>query len=456
MKKPVAILIGALVLAGGSVGSLMLVQNKKNSEQKAVQEQLEDNKLFRFDADSVTKLEFTCDEGEYVVEKNEDGKWLLTNRSDFSIDQIYIQLIRTYTADLTAEVSYGEATDENKAMYGLDNPQKIVITEPKGEHTLYLGGKSPTGDYYYVMTEDKKNVYAIQSLYGSALFADRLTLKAKDLVPYELFDIKEIIIKKDGKVTCDLEHDKENDEWSIDKKYDMLRVDATSISKELNNIIRLQADEMLDENLEDLGKYGFDKPDGEVVIKSEDGGEWGFKVKVMEEDPSYAYVLLENDNQVEIYYSFDLDIINMSTYDFISHKIQGEDMFDTESISLELGDESYDIQLNVDERTCTINGSPVEIADTEGYTAFQNFYSSFASWEIAGIDADAKPDKDDTVLTAVFKTKSNGDSKIEIVKGSDDRYYILKDGKYTCAYANEGRFTGRTSVAEFLSKLVTK
>ena len=453
MKKLIAAAAVLVLLAGGSVGAYIAVKNKDDDKKRQEQEQLDDNVLFKFDSEAVTKIEINCQDGQYIAEKNDAGIWALSNRDDFELDQLYMQLIRTYTSDLTAEMCYGKATDENKEMYGLAEPEKIIVSDKDADHVLYLGKKSPTGDFYYVMTGDKPNIYGIDASYGSALFADRLTLKAKDLLPYEIDGIETVTIKNDGKVTCEMKYDSEAKKWSLDDKYSMLTTDQTSITAELNNLIRLEAEEMLDENLDDLKKYDFDKPDGEVFVKGLDGSEWNFSVKVMEENPSYCYVLMGNDKQVEIYYTADLNIINTTPYDYILQKISGADIFDVNSFELKVGDKEISADVDVANRECTVNGKKIYVDTTENYTVLQNFYDSFTIMNITGVDTEVSPKLEDPLLSAVYHTKEDGDSTFDVVKDKD-RYYIFKDGKYTGAYTDESRFSGRTSVEEFYNKFI--
>ena len=88
MKKPIIILVSALVLAGGSMGAFLAAKHKKDTEASLSQSQQEDNILFSFSSDNVTKLEFDIEDGEYVAEKDENSVWSLSNRDDFALDQV--------------------------------------------------------------------------------------------------------------------------------------------------------------------------------------------------------------------------------------------------------------------------------------------------------------------------------------------------------------------------------
>ena len=454
MKKPVIILVSAVVLAGGSVGAFLAVKNKSDKEASIAQSQKEDNILFSFNGDSVRQLEFDIDGDTYIAEKgDEEGSvWELSNRDDFALDQVYMQLICTYTSSLTAQNCYGTADDSKKAMYGLDTPTVIKITDDIRTYDLYIGDESPTGQQFYVMTGDKDKIYAIDSYKGTSLVPSRLTLKTKMLVPYNNSQISDIIIKPKGKEEFKLTYDQESQLWGMDKKYDMLTTDRTAISSMVANLVRLEAEDLLDENLADLDHYGFDDPDCEVIVNGIDGTQRSFRIKTNEEDPSFSYVLINEDKQVETYYTSYLTFADTSPYDYIIQTVKGADMYNIKGFDIEMDGETTEFTIDTDTRVCTINGKEVDISNSEGYTLFQNFYDSFSMMSVEGLDTGAKPDDSEPSLNVVYHNNDGTDSTISITE-EDGKFYIFKDGKYTGAYAPAERFSGRTSIGEFFKKL---
>ena len=452
MKKPVIILVSALVLAGASMGTFIAVKNKKDAEESMSQSQLADNVLFDFDDESVDKIEFDIHGDVYTVVKDGDTGWVLSGRDDFAMDQVYMQLISTYTSNLTAEECYGQLDDANRTMYGFDDPIKISLTENGNVHELFVGNESPTGDFYYVTTGDKNKVYAIDSYKGASLVPTRLTLKSKKLVPYEYDQIADITMKKDGKVTCRMVFDPENKQWSLDKEYDKLDTDQTAISSMITNIIRLDAEDLLDENLADLDGYGFDKPDNEVIINGIDGSKRTFFTKVSENDPTLSYVLIDEDKQVESFYTSDLDFAASTPYDYIIRNVKCTDMYSIKGFDFEIDGEKAEITLDTENKKCEINGKTVDISNSEGYTIFQNFYDSFSMLPVEGLDMDAKPDESNTIMSAVYHGSDGKDTSVSVVSDGG-KYYIFKNGEYTGAYAPADRFSGRTSIMEFFNKL---
>lgn len=449
MKKPIIALIVLVLAAAGSIGAFLAVKNKNDKENQQKKEALAANVLFSFDSDSPTKLTFSKDGETYVCE-NKDGIWTLST-GEFPVDQTYCQLICTYTSNLEAVENYGEITDEKLAMYGLDSPDTVEITEPKGTHVIHIGDQSPTGNYYYVTVEGRNDVYAVEAMQGSVLKLDKLLIKNKELLPYTLYDLKEVTTYKDGKVLCDLTYDEESQTWSLPKEYDQLDLDQTQVTAEFNNIVRLEAEDMMDEKLDDLTKYGFDKPYGEAVVKGIDGTERKLLISVDEADPTYCYVLVDGE-QVEKYYTQDMHFTQLLPYDYISQDYIAAQSYNVSSFKLKYNNIDISAELDLDNSKCTVNGKEVDLNTNENYVAFDNFFNSMSIFKFKGTDVNAKPELKDAEFTAEFTLKEGGTRKMELVKGEDTYYYVFRDGKYTGAYIEESMLTGRNSLSEFFIK----
>ena len=449
MNKKILAFTVLLLMAAASVGMMLFFKGRVKQDQQKQQEQLSDNVLFSFDPYSPTKLVFSKGDESYTC-LNENEKWVLES-GEFPVDQTYCQLICTYCSNLTAAENYGEITDEKLKMYGLDAPDKVEITEPNGTHTICVGNESPTGDYYYATVEGKKNVYAIEVMRGSVLKLDRLLIKNKELVPYTLYDLKEVTTYRDGKILCDLTYDKESDRWSLPDEYSQVSLDQTKVTAEFNNIVRLEAEEMMDEKLSDLSKYGFDKPYGEAVLKALDGTERHLRVSEKPSDDRYCYVLIDGE-QVEEYYKSDLGFTQLLPYDYIVQNETVEVYNNISGFSFDFRGSKDTCEMDIEEMDCTYNGKKVDINATELYLALNNFYNSFSILKYTGMDTDAAPELKDPDLSVDFRLKDGGSIKIDLVKGDGTSYYVFRDGKYTGAYVDESMLTGRNSLSEFYLK----
>ena len=450
MKKPIIAIIILLIAAIGSVAGFMAVKNSKDKKDEQVKEQKADQVLFNFDPYSSTKVVFTKGSESYTVEKNNDI-WELDNK-EFSIDQTYLQLICTSMSNLTAENSYGEISSDKLEMYGLNDPDIVEITEPSGTHTLYIGNISPTGDYYYVTVDGKSNVYAVDAQDGSIFKLDRLLLKNKNIIPYKLDEIKSIkTYDESGELKCEITYDPDTMEWSMPEEYSSLTLDQTKVTAELNNLVRLEAEEMLDEKLDDLKKYGFDKPYGKAVITGLDGSEHEFLVSTNEDDPTYCFVLVDGE-QVELYYKGDLALTQYQPLTYLVDNYIAAQMTGTSSFTLSYNGNNDSCSFDLENMTCTYNGKELDFKNTEVYVAFNNFFNSFSILKLTGTDVEAEPKLESPAMSAEFTLSDGGKVKIDLVQGEDEKYYAFRDGKYIGAYVDETMLKGRNSLSDFYIK----
>ena len=450
MKKPIIALLVLLIAAAGSIIGFLAVKNNKDKEDKQAKEEVQDCVLFNFDPYSPTKVVFSKGDESYTVINNNDV-WELDTK-EFSIDQTYMQLICTYMSDLTAEKSFGKISSDKLEMYGLNDADKVEITEPSGTHTIYVGSESPTGDYYYVMTDNKQNVYTLDAVEGSVLKLDRLLLKDKNIIPYGLEDIKSIeTYDQSGELTCELTYDEKSKTWSLPESYSNLTLDQTKVTSELNMLVRLEAEDMLDEKLEDLKKYGFDKPYGKAVVKGIDGSQHEFLVSAKEEDPTYCFVLVDGE-QVELYYKDDLSITQNTPLTYVAKNYIAAQMSNAVGFSLNFNSNSDSCTFDLENKSCTYNGKELDLNNSEIYVSFNNLFNACSVMQLTGTDVMTKPKLESPAMSAEFDLKDGSTVKIDLVQGEDEHYYVFRDGKYIGAYVDETMLKGRNSLSDFYIK----
>lgn len=449
MKKVIIAMVALLVVAGGAFGAFLAVKNKSDKETQKQVSELADNVLFNFDSDSITEINFDCPDGQYKAIHEDDG-WKLEGE-EFVIDQTYMSALLTLVSDFTAETNYGEADSSKKAMYGLENPaETITLTDGTNNYKIYVGNITPTNDYYYIMVEGKDKVYTVDSIQGSVLKASRMMLKAKDLIPYGDGEIKQITVKKDGKITYQLTYDEESSTWSLPEEYSNLPFDQTAVSSMTTSLTRLEAQQMLEENLEDLSKYGFDKPLAEVTIKGIDGTEKSFLISgKQDENKTYTYLLQTDTNQVQTYYISDLNFANYTPVKFLPDSVTTASMYSVTGVDFTYGDIQDSFTMNMTDRILEMNGQEIDIKKTDTSTAFQNFYNSFSVLIFTDTDVEATPDNSEPLLTAVYHVTDGTDIKIDFVDAGNDKCYIFKDDVYTGGIVDMTRLTGKNSVQSF-------
>ena len=450
MKKVIISVVALLIVAGGSFGAFLAVKNKSDKETKQQASELADNLLFSFDDESIKEINFECPDGQYKAVVNDDGDWKLES-GEFAIDQTYIDALLTLVSDFTAETNYGEADSSKKSMYGLENPSEtITLSDGTNNYKIYVGNISPTNDYYYIMVEGKDKVYTVDSVHGSVLKASRLMIKSKELIPYKNNEIKQITVKKDGKTVYDLTFDTESSTWSLPKEYSNLPFDQTAVTSMLTTVTRLEAQQLLEENLDDLSKYGFDKPVAEVTVKGIDGTEQNILVSdKTDENKTYSYALIEDTNQVQMYYFSDLDFVDNKPIDFLPDSTTVATMYDVTGFDLTFGDINDSFTMDIANNILKVNGKEADIKNSENSTAFQNFYNALSILIFTETDVDASPDNSELLLSAVFHVNDGTDIKIDLVDAGNDKCYVFKDDVYTGGLIDMSRITGKTSVRSF-------
>lgn len=449
MKKVIIAMVALLVVAGGSFGAFLAVKNKSDNETKKQVSELADNALFSFDSDSITEINFDCPDGQYRA-VHEDDTWKLDS-GEFTIDQTYMSTLLTLVSDFTAETNFGEADSSKKAMYGLENPaETITLTDGTNSYKIYVGNITPTNDYYYIMVEGKDKVYTVDSIQGSVLKVSRMMLKAKDLIPYDNGEIQQITVRKDGKTMYDLTFDSETSTWSLPEEYSNLPFDQTAVTSMLTTLTRLEAQQMLEENLEDLSKYGFDKPVAEVTVKGLDGTEKSFLTGGKnDENRTYTYLLQKDSNQVQTYYISDLNFLNYTPVHFLPDSFTSAGIYDVTGFEFTFRDNQDSFKMNMTDRTLEVNGEAIDIEKTETYTTFQNFYNSFSVLIFTDTDVEAKPDNSEPLITVVYHVNDGTDLKIDFVDAGDNKCYIFKNDVYTGGLIDMAKINGKNSVRTF-------
>ncbi|MDE5770365.1 MAG: DUF4340 domain-containing protein [Ruminococcus sp.] len=450
MKKIIIAAVALLIVAGGSFGAFLAVKNKSDKETQQQVSELADNVLFSFDSDSITEINFDCPDGQYNAVVNNDGDWKLDS-GEFTLDQTYIDALLTLVSDFTAETNYGEADSSKKTMYGLENPSEtITLSDGTNNYKVYVGNISPTNDYYYIMIEGKNKIYTVDSIQGSVLKASRLMIKSKELIPYKDNEIKQIIVKKDGKTVYDLTFDTETSTWSLPDEYSNLPFDQTAVTSMLTTVTRLEAQQLLDEYLEDLSKYGFDKPAAEVTVKGVDGTEKNILISgKSDENRTYTYALLQDSNQVQIYYLSDLNFINYIPLDFLPDSVTVANIYGVTGFDLKFDDIDDSFTLNMTDSILEKHGKSIDIENVETSTSFQNFYNALSILIFTETDVDASPDNSEPFLTVVYHVNDGTDLKVDLVDAGNDKCYVFKDDVYTGGLIDMSRITGKTSVRSF-------
>ena len=456
MKKIIIAMVALLAAAGVSFGVLHNVRQKSQEETRQQQIEAENKVLFSFDDESVSEVSISCDDGNFSM-ICDDGNWKLKDSNDFLVDQDYLKNLCLFCASMKASDDLGEANDSKKAEYGLDSPDRITFTAGNDNYTVYVGNISPTSNYYYVMTEGRNNIYTVDSLSGSVLKISRMFLKSKDLIPYGDDDIYGITLKKDGKTIFDLKYDESSSTWSLPAKYSELPFDTTQVTMLITTLTRLEAQQMLEENLEDKSVYGLDKPYAEMTITGSDGTSRTLVFTTRRDKTNtYTYVLLKDIDQIELYFASDVDFMDYTPLNFLATDYWLADIYGITGFEFSFGEYENSFELDMTNRKLSVDGKSADIENSDNSLAFQNFFNALSMVTITELDMDAKPDCEEPVLTAVYHNSDGSDKTVQLVDAGDDKCYLFIDGEYTGAKISANELTGKNSVSSFYRMFMDK
>lgn len=448
MKKAVIAIAALLIASGISIGAFIAIKSQSEKENQKQEEILADNELFKIDSDSIGKIEIVTSGESYTIE-NDGSKWLMTASSSdiFTLDQVKVQGICTFISSLTADASYGSADDENKAKYGLDNPYKVTVYEGGTPHTLYIGKQSPTGGYYYAYTDDKPNIYAVQSVDAVEILSTKLELKDKNLIPYNESEITGLELKTDGETVYTLSCDEETGAWKLPSEYELLTVDQTAVSSIITTMTRLTAVEMLPETDEDFTKYGFDNPIAEFTVKAADGSQRTlFMSRYGQNADRYTHIYIDDCQQVETYYAADLKFINYTYFDFIMQRFEFSSINETAEFKISGADFSDNFTVNASESKAECRGNEINLGNAEIFSYFENFFNRFSYIRIADIDVESEPVLESPILSVWYKFNNDTEKSIDFVQADDGHCFVFIDGEYTGSLASTEFITGSDSV----------
>jgi len=450
MKRTLIIILTLILLAAASLTAFFIVKDKQDKIAEKESSQLADYALFSFDADSIKKISIETEDTEYIAEIDDDAQWNMTSTDDFKANSEYFQNVTTYLSTLTAEKDYGEADDEKIALYGLENPIRITASDGTKDYTILVGDPSPTGDVYYIMTGDKSKIYAIDTLYGSVLKTSLTMMKDPMLLPFGDREIASIQLIRDGKTAYDLNYNEEEGLWYLPDEFNKLTTDNTKITSMINIMTRIEAQNFYDEDLEDLSKYGFDKPAAELIVTGLNGvtRKYLFSLYGNETD-TYIHVFFNETNQVAAYYTGDCHFINYDYEQFISPQICNVSLNGITGLdfTFEGRSDSFDVNTEADE--VKMNGKSLSDFASNTTNSFSVFYSALSALEFSGLDTSATPELTDPILKAVFHFADEPDKTVELVERDDSSCYIFIDGNYTGAYIDKDSFNGKNTLDFF-------
>ena len=437
MKRQIILiltLVLLIVLTGGTYFAVDHYQKQKN--EKAAEE-AKALSLFQYDADSINAITLETPDGTFHAARNADNEWELTDQdADFAINTYYLNSVANAFANLTATRNMGEATEENKSKYGLDDPTIITCSDGTSEYTVYAGKQTATGEAYYIMVDGKSDIYlADADTYGSYLTINKNSLKYIYIYYDQNSDINAVRLERDQEVVFDISSSDEGLSWQMNAPAKGNTVNAAAMSSLLTSIKQTIVTGFGDENVtpDQYAKYGFDQPYYVLTFTQLNGNtSTYYALKYDNLKDSYVTFLDVNHGQILYIEPSYVSFLASETADMLERNLCNVTIDQVAAVDFTIDDVSAHMDIDYANQQYTVNDTVIDSNNVPASNAFMTFYDalrglSYNSMDlIATIPSDAKP-----TVSITYTLLDGTKQQVDLIPIDDTTYWAIVNGKYT-------------------------
>ncbi len=331
-----------------------------------------------------------------------------------------------------------EENPSDLSVFGLDNPVKLIfIMKDRTEHNLFVGNETPTKGAFYVRKNDEPVVYTINSYEAGKFLQTKFDLMVKDIYTktYEYDNFASISFIRKGNKVFDAGIDEEKTWWLS------YPIEAEARSENLYTITQalteITVSEYIEENAEDLQKYGLVNPS--YIFEYSVGGE-GYKLALGNKAPDGGgfYAVLNNENLVFTVSDSNFTFLDKPIEEIVSSFVHLQNIADVSGLRVTLDGRTHISKINVDsddedKSTYEFNGILLTGDEDSDYiSAFKKYYQGAIGLLVNKIVLDVEPLPENPEVSVEYTLKNGEKILIELVSTPDNiSYYALKNGKYT-------------------------
>lgn len=451
-KTRIITIIMALLLVGATGGYIAVDKSKTAEENKLAQENAE-LRLFNFNSDSISKIDFSNEEVNYSLELSSDGTWNITETNythEFLVNSYYLNSICSYMSELTAlkKIDIGE---NSLSAYGLENPTVLTCSDGINSYTLYLGDASATQEYYYVMLNDK--VYGIDYDTGEVLAGGTAYLKDPYLVPVSETEITETAIQKSGENIFSLET-REDNLWHMLSPLPEANVNSAQVNSFLTSVTRIQvegypayAEEV------NLAEYGLDKPEYVFTVGTADK-EYIFKFAPFSGEDKTTYFVEESTGQIGTILTNSIGFLEAKPEEMLSTKPISLAYEDAQELEVTVDDLHFDMKMHHADGKYQLDEIQIDELDSNIMNLFKNLYLTVSniSYEEMKLDAEIPEDAQPT-CEFHFVSQDGTETELSLIPADDTLYYAMINGEYTGFTIRRRSLSSNTGVLTYFEKI---
>ena len=227
--------------------------------------------VLRIEQDKIHSVEIDRTGEDPVLLEKADGTWVLRKPIDALADASTVDaLLRNLTTAKRDRTLEAPAESERKA-YGLEVPSvRIKVDSDGAVETLLLGSKDFSGSKLYVQLDGSPDVIVTSTSLETAVDKSPSDWRSKDALKFDRAKVEEIQIQRsEGSV----EFLKRDGTWYLESP-EKEAADETKVTSLLSTLEFAKAVAFVEEDPQDLGKYGLDHPDTLVRLREAGSETW--------------------------------------------------------------------------------------------------------------------------------------------------------------------------------------
>jgi hypothetical protein len=372
-----------------------------------------------------------------VEKKTVDRKlWEAVEPEDMRTNSSSIDTI-AWNANTLKAKKIIEENPSDLSIYGLDSPVKLTFILTDGtQNVLFVGNEVPTGGSYYARKEGDPAVYTIGSYEAEKLLQTKLDLIEKELYdePYVPEDFTALSYERKGAKVFDATSDGQGN-WFLSYPIET-EANFSSIYTILENIGELTAFEYIDENVEDLGKYGLKNPSYVLTYTAKENT---YKLSLgSKTEKGYFYAIMNDENLVFTIPGSTFPFLDKPIEEIVTSFVHLQNINDVAEMRVEIDGRTDISKINVDKEddeksTYEFNGILLTGEKDEEYiSAFKKYYQGAIGILVNKVALDVEPVLENPEVTITYTLHSGEKIVVELVPSPDNvHYYAFKNGKYT-------------------------
>ncbi len=427
LYRNIIILVAVLIVLAGAY-----VIIDRTTKPETVESESKQIELLKFDSEKVAELTVENTDGKFVFKK--DGtEWDMISGGNFEIDATNVNAIIANAADLKAY----KLIEENAASlekYGLDNPYKVTVKMSDGtDMVLEIGDLTPTKEAYYIKKGDSKSVYVVYAFTGDLLVATKAELREKYIFDVNSADLINFVLDRNGKRVFSA--DKSQDSGWVLNEPIKGKANLVRVSTIFESFIRAAITEYIEDNAQDLAKYGLDNPAYVIEAATEKQ-----KIKLFlgkETETKYAYYgRIDGSNEVFSIDSSALSFVDIKPIEVCENLVYTPSIYDVSEVVVNIDGNTRTLKVESDsakpeEDKFNIDGIDVMEKGDEAITAFRNYYRSLIGIIYEDIEMlDQKPTGTPEITITYNLEKAPGKMVVEFIPKDERSYYALRNGEY--------------------------